>query len=219
MSRALVARVPGLRLQLAAALCALAALACGTVHAQACFNAQIAPTTPTADFEVEADGTAVHRPTGLMWMRCSLGQVWNGTTCSGTALSLPAWATALQTVRSINAGTSDADADGAAGFAGYTDWRVPNIKELVSIHEACRRNPAVNEVVFPNTPSATHWSSSTPHTQPSVAWYMDGGGGVVSFTLKSDNIPRFVKLVRGGAGAAGYVAGSNLLLSDGFEPR
>jgi hypothetical protein len=111
------------------------------------------------------------------------------------------------------------DGDGAPGFAGHTDWRVPNIKELVSIHEACRRNPALNNVVFPNTPSLIHWSSSTPHTQPSVAWYMDGGGGVVSFTGKSDIIPRYVKLVRGGASAGGYVAGTRRLLSSGFEPQ
>ena len=219
MSRLPIALAPSLRTDHATVLATLLALAWGPVHAQSCFNAQVAPTTPTADFGVRPDGTAIHQPTGLQWMRCSLGQVWTGTTCSGTALGLPVWATALQTVRSINAGTSDADGDGAPGFAGFTDWRVPNIKELVSIAEACRRNPALNNVVFPNTPSLIHWSSSTPHTLPTVAWYMDGGEAVVSFTLKSDSIPRYVKLVRGGAGAGGYVAGTSRLLSNGFEPQ
>lgn len=199
---------------------ALLTVASGAVQAQSCFNAQIAPTTPTADFDVRADGTAIHLPTGLMWMRCSLGQVWNGTTCSGSALNLPAWGTALQTIRSINAGTSDADGDGAPGFAGHTDWRMPNIKEIVSITEACRRGPALNNVVFPNAPGAVnHWSSSTPHTQALVAWYWDSQSGLVSFTLKNDSLPRNVKLVRAGAGAAGYVAGTRRLLTNGFEPQ
>jgi hypothetical protein len=200
------------------AVVVLSLLAPGSVHAQACSNAQVAPTTPTADFELHPDGTAFHQPTGLMWMRCSLGQVWNGTTCTGGAINLPVWGTALQTIGLINAGESDADGDGAPGFAGYTDWRLPNVKELVSITEACRINPALNEFVFPNAPLASnHWSSTTLHRGPVVAWYWDSQSGLISFTIKTDTLPRNVKLVRGGAGAGSYVAGSFRVFRDGFE--
>jgi hypothetical protein len=41
--------------------------------AQTC-NKAIVATTPDARFTVRNDGTATHKPTGLTWMRCSLGQ-------------------------------------------------------------------------------------------------------------------------------------------------
>jgi hypothetical protein len=220
MNDPLVSLPAATRAGIAVVVAVLVAVASGAAQAQACFNAQVAPTTPTADFDVRADGTAIHLPTGLMWMRCSLGQVWNGTTCTGSILSLPVWGNALQTIRSINAGTSDADGDGAPGFAGQTDWRMPNIKELVSITEACRRGPALNNVVFPNAPAGSnHWSSSTPHAIASVAWYWDSQAGLVSFTSKESTAFRVVRLVRGGTGAGGYVAGTRRLLSGGFEPQ
>lgn len=185
--------------------------------ALSCFNPGVAPTTPDADFEVAADGTARHLATGLVWMRCAIGQTWTGTGCSGTAMSFPQWGAALRTVRDINSGASDADNDGAPGFAGMTDWRMPNIKELVSIHEACRRTPAFNDLVFPNAPAGNvHWSSTTVANSPSVAWYMDSADGVVSFTFKSDVIPRVMRLVRAG-GVGGYQL-TGRIFADGFEP-
>jgi hypothetical protein len=187
-------------------------------QAQSCFNPQVTPSTPTSDFTLHNDGSVTHLPSGLQWMRCSLGQTWNGTACSGSALSVPLWRDALQLARAVNSGESNADGDGMPGFASFMDWRLPNIKELTSIHEACRRLPAVNNIVFPNAPAAgLHWSSSTPHTQPSVAWYFDFGTGTVSFAQKSDSLPRFAKLVRAGAGASGYLGGSNRVFADGFE--
>ena len=201
----------------AAALC-MAVVGIANAQAQSCFNPQVTPSTPTSDFTLPTDGTVTHLPSGLQWMRCSLGQTWNETSCADNAQNVPLWGDALQLVRAVNSGASNADGDGMPGFAGYSDWRLPNIKELTSIHEACRRFPAVNTVVFPNAPgSGLHWSSSTPHTQPAVAWYFDFGAGTVSFTLKSDSLPRFAKLVRAGAGATGYAADIDRVFANGFE--
>jgi len=190
----------------------------GPVRAQSCFNPQVAPSTPTADFELQNDGTAVHRPSGLQWMRCSLGQAWTGASCSGTAQNLTQWRDALQLVRAINLGDSNADGDGAPGFAGHSDWRLPNLKELASLHEACRRSPAINEQVFPNAPAqGLHWTSTTVHQNALAAWYFDFGSGRAGFALKSDALPRFLRLVRGGRAGAGYRAGANRVFADGFE--
>lgn len=188
------------------------------VHAQSCFNAQVAPSTPSADFDIQDDGTAVHQPTGLQWMRCSLGQAWTGSGCSGSAQTLTQWRDALQLARAVNLGDADADGDGAPGYAGHADWRLPNLKELASLHEACRRNPAINEQVFPNAPTqGLHWTATTVHQNPVAAWYFDFGSGRAGFALKSDSLPRFVRLVRGGSAGGDYRAGANRVFANGFE--
>jgi len=203
-----------------AALLLLATLGSGSAQAQSCFNPLVTPSTPSSDFTIHDDGTVTHQPTGLQWMRCSLGQSWSGTSCGGSAQNLPIWRDALQLVRAVNSGDADTDGDGSPGFAGYRDWRMPNIKELTSIHEACRRFPAVNEQVFPNAPIAgVHWSSTTVHGAAIAAWFFDFGEAATGFGLKSEALPRFVRLVRGGADASGYAAGSFRVFSDGFEAR
>jgi hypothetical protein len=110
----------------------------------------IPATTPTARFIVNGDGTVIDTRTGLMWMRCSLGQAWTGTTCTGTAAQY-VWADALAQAQS-------------SSYAGHSDWRVPNVKELVSIVERRCAYPAINTDLFPATATWKYWTST-----PSVA--------------------------------------------------
>ena len=105
-------------------------------------NTAIPKATPDNAFTVYNNGTVTHNKTGLMWMRCELGQTWDGTTstCGGTSQGYQ-WSAALQA------------ADGYA-FAGYSDWRLPNKNELASIVEWACINPAINTLVFPNIPNS-----------------------------------------------------------------
>lgn len=57
-------------------------------------NTAITATTPSADFSDNGDGTVTHHATGLIWQRCSLGQSWDGTDCTGTATTFT-WQQAL----------------------------------------------------------------------------------------------------------------------------
>lgn len=50
----------------------------------------------------------------------------------------------------------------ATGLCGHTDWRMPTIKELQSIVDYDRVDPAIDPVYFPNTQSGGYWSS-TPY--------------------------------------------------------
>lgn len=201
----------------AALLLAIVAFALpGSVEAVSC-SSNVTPSTPDEDFQIDADGTAQHLPTGLMWMRCDLGQTWTGTTCSGNSATFTSWGAGMRTVRDINAGVSDLDGDGAAGFAGHVDWRVPNIKEWLSIRENCRHTPALNNIVFPNAPlAASHYSSTTDDKSPMMVWRFDTQFGSAGLILKDDNIPRFMRLVRGGHRGGDY-APIPPLFSDGFE--
>lgn len=76
-----------------------------------------------SDTELMKQGIWRDPKTGLMRDRCSVGQSWNGTTCTGTAIELN-WQDAKDYVKKF----TNQQAKG-----GYTDWRVPTIEELVSI--------------------------------------------------------------------------------------
>ncbi len=83
-------------------------------------------------------------------------------------------------------------------YAGHTDWRLPNIKELVSIVDYSRQSPSINTTYFLNTQSSYYWSSTTYAYMSSTtfAWdvtFLSGGMGSGG---KTD--VNFVRCVRGG---------------------
>jgi len=160
----------------------IAFLLLGSHAAFAVCVATVTATTPTADFVDNGDGTVTHSKTGLMWKRCSEGQVWSGTTCTGTA-SMFTWQLALQ--------------QGAnATSATFTDWRLPNHKELNSIVEEQCDAPALNATIFPLITTGQYWSSSPYAGNATSAWLVNFGNGEDTISPKSGIKP--VRLVRGG---------------------
>ncbi len=126
------------------------------VEATPTYNAATAPN----GLEGHADGTVTHHLTGLIWSRCSVGQYWDGATCVGDASTMP-WAKAL--TASVTANTNH--------YLGYSDWRLPNRRELLSIRETCGYQPAINQEVFPATPDIVrYWSSTTFQQSANTAW-------------------------------------------------
>lgn len=144
----------------------------------------ITSSTPTTDFVDNLDGTVTHSKTGLMWKRCSEGQVWNGTACTGSATTYT-WQGALQQAGVVNNG---------AGYAVYNDWRLPNIKELASIVELQCSSPAINETIFPVTGISTFWSASSSAINAANAWmlYFSFGGDSTNVT-STENVIRLVR--------------------------
>jgi hypothetical protein len=158
-----------------------------------CNNA-IPKTTPDQAFIIHTDGTVTHSATGLMWMRCFLGQTWDGNRCSGTPISYD-WAASLQIADSYR-------------YAGYNDWRIPNKNELISIiEEACYR-PAINTLIFPTTmihESTLFVRTSSPVAKDPIRWIVDFDYGDIEtdnvevHNLNGVDITSFyVRLVRGG---------------------
>ena len=150
-------------------------------HAQTCNTAMTAD-APNSRYTLSASGTALDKKTGLTWMRCNLGQVWDGVTCTGTAQPYT-WQTALQIAQSTV-------------FAGQSDWRLPNQKELQSLVENRCYAPAINLTAFPNEASGWAWSSSPAASSSSYAWVVGFGNGYDSYGNKGYS--RAVRLVRGG---------------------
>ena len=140
--------------------------------------------TPTSDFTVNGNGTVTHAKTGLVWKQCAEGL--SGVACASGAAAQMTWAGALKAANIAN----------AAQFAGYTDWRLPNRKELESIVEFCGFDPAINQTVFPATPASMLWSATSYLPNPTLAWVVYY---TVGFTDASDKAgTAFARLVRGG---------------------
>lgn len=123
--------------------------------------ANIRASTPTEDFVLnDSNGTATHLKTGLVWMRCQVGATWDAVnkTCTGT-LSDDTWGSGLRKAQGFM-------------YAGYTDWRIPNAKELTTIVEERCHDPSVNETVFPGVSGAYDcaWSSTPATGDGSQAW-------------------------------------------------
>ena len=82
-------------------------------------------------------------------------------------------------------------------LCGYTDWRMPKVKELHNIVHHSRQNPAIDAAYFPRTVSSYYWSASMPIGFLAViAWSVSfghGGDGVDGKGLSDA-----VRLVRGG---------------------
>ena len=152
------------------------------------------PTRPTCDpsiprstdpneFFDHGDGTITHKLTGLMWKKCVEGK--GGSNCDQDIPDTPdtyTWRWALQQADESN-------------FAGYDDWRLPNIKELASIVEISCYNPAIDTRVFPNDPGSRIWSSSSYVNYVPYQWVMNFAHGIDEQIEKSGE--HLVRLVRG----------------------
>lgn len=133
-----------------------------TGFAQQVCKAAIPLSTPTSQFLDHGDGTVTDRRTGLTWKRCLEGLSDSG--CTVGAVEYFTWQEALEQPSLVNA---------SGGFAGYTDWRVPNINELRSIVEERCVSPALNQSLFPDALGDAVWSSSPTAGTANFSRYVD----------------------------------------------
>lgn len=145
-------------------------------------NTAVIATTPTAEFTDNGDGSVTHATTGLVWKRCSEGQAWDGSTCTGSAVALT-WAQALV---QANASTD----------LGATDWRLPNVKELESLVEARCWTPAIDSAVFPQAEATDYWTSSPFAGDPQASLVVNFDAGHTGSVART--AATAVRLVRAG---------------------
>jgi hypothetical protein len=142
------------------------------------------------------DGTITDNNTGLMWAKQD-----NNVDPLHDMDTVYTWANAFAVhIAGLN----------AAAFAGHTDWRLPNVKELQSIVNYQNHSPAVSSEFNSNcsvnvnvltgscTAGANYWASSSYVNQlsnPALAWIVDFLNGFV-FPGGKNNLSR-VRAVRG----------------------
>ena len=80
----------------------------------------------------------------IEWLRCSVGQRWNGYTCIGQIVNL-----SLERVP---------DATRLANEQLGGKWRLPTKKELQSIVCKSCPSPKIDKKIFPNTDNAPYWT-------------------------------------------------------------
>ncbi len=70
-------------------------------------------------------------------------------------------------------------------LGGYSGWRLPNIKELQSLVDYTRYNPAIDTSAFLRIISFTYyWSSTTDANNMYYAWYISFFSGCIGAVSK-----------------------------------
>lgn len=134
------------------------------------------PSQPTAERFTLNGAEATDKTTGLVWARCAVGMSWDGFTCTGEPLPMT-YIEALQYAKT------------------QMGWRVPNVKELLSVVDHGCAAPALDATVFPRNPSYFTWST-TPHRSfnSTSAWSVNLSNGTSQ--IESPSNLRRLQLVR-----------------------
>jgi hypothetical protein len=136
---------------------------------------------PNPRFTDNGNGTVTDNLTGLIWLK-------NANRAGGTML----WAAALAYCNSLADDASELTDGSVAG-----DWRLPNVKELQSLIDYGRYNPALpTGHPFTTLQASTYWSATTYGDNTNYTWHVDMYSGNVSISDKT--IGLYLWAVRGG---------------------
>ena len=126
-------------------------------------------------YKDNGDGTVTDTSTGLMWQQA--------------VSSNKTWEQALAYCEGLDLG-------------GYTDWRLPSVRELRSLVDTSRFNPAINTSYFPDTAASWFWSRTTNSYNTNDAWIVNFFFGDVDGHNKTNGY--YVRAVRNGQAAPTY---------------
>ena len=131
---------------------------------------------PVPRFTDNGDGTVTDNLTGLMWAQDAKlfgTRTWNNAIADCNGLEL-----------------------GQKGCKLYSDWRLPNVKELISLVDFGNYNPPLpSGHPFINVQPSYYWSSTTLENFTVSAWYMFMGHGSLHVNPKTNTY--YVWPVRG----------------------
>lgn len=137
---------------------------------------------------VELPDTATQADGWIMTRDNVTGLIWEIKTDDGSIHDRDNTYTWDNTEAFISAANSD-------NFGGFSDWRMPTVKELSTIINFSRYEPSINTVFFPETISLYYWSSTINAESNDLAWCIGFHRGYVKCNRnKSSNY--YVRAVR-----------------------
>ena len=98
----------------------------------------------TASTFMKRDHLVIDLTFGVEWLRCSVGQVWNGTTCEGKVMTLD-----HDQIKIAIAQANEQLGDG---------WRLPTRAELEGLVCTTCGRPMIDAEAFPGTASEPYWT-------------------------------------------------------------
>lgn len=137
------------------------------------------------------DGTLTDTSTGLTWEKKTDANVNTNYT----------WQGALDYVAELNA------MNGGAGFAGHNDWRLPNIRELLSTVDYSRSNPPIDPAFGPTRGisnfavywSSTSWAGYQPENNAWAVEFADSYANPIGVLMFGKSSALHARAVRGGS--------------------
>jgi plastocyanin len=146
----------------------------------------LSPDRPSSMYERLGTTVVLDKESGLMWATCSVGQTWSNEDqrCNGEA-TLFDWDDAISIKSTL---------------AGYTDWRVPSQKELLTLVDYTQHPTMLNQQFFPSSQNSSFWSGSEYTRNPNQAWSMNFYRyyyGMFYGFVESKSNKHAVRLVRG----------------------
>jgi len=144
-------------------------------------------------YSVSGDGLTIRdNNTGLMWEVKEAG-----SSCLHCVSDTNRWSGG-GTQETIWDWLDDVNAEGGTGYAGYDDWRIPNLRELLSIVDYGQDGSARRLIDPAFDPAGNgHWTSTSPlPTGDDPAMRVNFQPGVV-VTRSDRGGPGFIRAVRG----------------------
>lgn len=119
---------------------------------------RVQPPSVPSRFADNGDGTLTDLLTGLMWLKSpsDVTQSWEDALISCENLT----------------------------FASYSDWRLPNIRELRSLNDESRINPSADPL-FGIAGAQRYWSSTSLPNQNTRAWFWQTQFGISTYDFKT----------------------------------
>lgn len=120
---------------------------------------------PSPRFSDHDDGTVTDNRTGLIWVKAPHSLTGNS--------EVQTWDNAIDFCNSLT-------------FAEQTDWRLPNVRELQSLVDFGRANPALpSDHPFIGILTPRYWSSSSYAAGAQYVWHMTSSNGDVDYGSKT----------------------------------
>lgn len=125
---------------------------------------------------IAGDDVVIDRATGLIWAADGRGGgCGNGGTFN--------WNAAIDYAEGLT-------------FAGFSDWRLPNVLELISLVDFSATEPSIDINYFPNTYEDIYHTSTTWVEDENINWYVDFFDSNIYAVYKAAS--HYLRCVRGG---------------------